>query len=321
MATPFILLGPIVGGLSHDRANIWARASAPSSLHAWLATRADLKDAELVGRVELLARDGCAGILPIEQLKPETKYYYAVGLEEVRPPQQKFHNFITFPKPRVLRSFAFAFGSCYLPPDEHGGQTIGELRRHIETDNLRFGLFMGDQIYADNADRNGIHRIAVTLEEYRTVYEYTWSRPAMRDLLPDLPLFMTLDDHEVDNDWYWRDPEYRRADIPVYNKIIRWLKGLPPQQRQLSPERVRAALKAYYEHQSLHAPEMLPPLGANALSDGGPFAYMFYFGGAAFFMLDTRTMRVKGGQKIPFGRSAVECLAGMVQGSKRSVPG
>ena len=308
MTTPSILLGPIVGGLSHERANIWARANAPSILRVWLASHADLKDAELVGEVELLATDGCAGILPIDQLQPETKYYYAVSLSRTRPEQQEFHSFATFPKPHILRSFAFAFGSCYLPPDEHGGRTMDELRRHIEPDNLRFGLFLGDQIYADDPNLNGINRIAVTLEEYRAVYEYTWYRPAMRGLLPSLPLFMILDDNEVDDDWHWRDPERRWATIPIHDRFLRWLKGLPAEQRQLSPERVRAALKAYHEHQALHAPEMLLPLETNASGefqfhryDEGSFAYAFYFGGAAFFVLDTRTMRVKDGKKSLLG--------------------
>ncbi|NOH03749.1 MAG: hypothetical protein HND47_18195 [Chloroflexi bacterium] len=92
---------------------------------------------------------------------------------------------------------------------------MDELHRRIEADDLRFGLFLGDQIYADVEKQNGLGRIAVTLEEYRAVYEYAWSRPAMRALLPDLPLFMTLDDHEVDDDWHWRDAERRWADIPL----------------------------------------------------------------------------------------------------------
>ena len=304
MPIPSLLLGPIVGGLSHNRANIWARATSPSILHVWLAMHADLSDVQLIGQVELPAGDGCAGIVRLERLEPETRYYYAVSLYPTFPGPQELHSFTTFPEPRTPRSFSFAFGSCYLPPDEHGGETMDELHRRIEPDHLRFGLFLGDQIYADGAERNGLGRIAVTLEEYRAVYEYAWSRPAMRGLLPNLPLFMTLDDHEVDDDWFWRDPERRWAEIPVHNQILRWFKGLPPEQRHLSLERVRAALRAYYEHQTMHAPEMLLPLETDAAGefqfhrhDTGSLAYRFYFGGAAFFILDTRTMRVKGGKK------------------------
>lgn len=61
MNKPSILLGPIVGGLSHNNVNIWARANAQSTLHVWLATRADLKDAEHVGERELSSTEGFAG--------------------------------------------------------------------------------------------------------------------------------------------------------------------------------------------------------------------------------------------------------------------
>lgn len=304
MKQPSILLGPIVGGLSHHSANIWARADAPSTLHVWLATRADLKDAKIAGGVELPARDGCAGVAKLTRLKAETNYFYAVSMGKTKPKREDFHRFTTFPKPGALRSFSFAFGSCYLPPDEQGGATMYELSRRIELDELRFGLFLGDQIYADNAKRNGLGRIAVTLDEYRKVYEYTWSRPAMKALLPNLPLFMTLDDHEVDDDWHWRNKERQWADIPRHNKFLRWLKGVPPQQRHLHPGRIRAALKAYHEHQAVHVPEMLIPPEADEagkyqfhLEDEGSFAYTFTYGGAAFFVLDTRTMRVKGRER------------------------
>lgn len=301
MKKPSILLGPIVGGLSHNGANIWARADAPSTLHVWLATRADLKDAKLAGKANLPARDGCAGFVKLKRLKAQTVYFYAASLGKVRPKREDFHRFTTFPKPGAPRSFSFVFGSCYLPPDEYGGGTMDELKRHIDSEPLRFGLMLGDQIYADDAKHNGLGRIPITLDEYRTVYEHTWSRPAMKAILPNLPLFMTLDDHEVDDDWHWRDAKRQWADIPRLNKFLRWLKGIPPQQRHLYPSRIRAALKAYHEHQAMHAPEMLIPLKADEegkfqfqRDNEGSLAYAFTHGGAAFFMLDTRTMRVRG---------------------------
>ncbi len=301
---PSLLLGPIVGGLSHTGANIWARSNSAASMQVWLATRSDLKDAKSAGRADLTARDGFSGVVRVVRLKPETVYYYAVSLGRIRPKREDFHRFTTLPKPRTRRSFSFVFGSCYLPPDEHGGGTLDELMKQVESENLQFGLFLGDQIYADDAKGNGLGRIAVTLDEYRRVYEYTWSRPAMKSLLPNLPLFMTLDDHEVDDDWHWRDSARQWADIPRHNKFLRWLKGVPPQQRHLYPGRIRAALKAYQEHQVMHSPDPLIPLQAD--EEGkynfhaemeGSLAYSFTCGGAAFFVTDTRTMRVKGRER------------------------
>ncbi len=303
-----LLLGPLVGGLSHNRANIWARADAPSELHVWIATKADAGDAQWIGSAPLLAENGHAGILPLAGLRPNTKYFYAVNLRKKTPPLAEFHAFTTFPKPGKPLSFKFAFGSCYLSPDEYGGQTMDEIRRHVETDHLRFGLMLGDQIYADNMKHNSLGCIPVTLEEYRRVYEQTWSRPAMKNFLPSLPIFMTLDDHEIDNDWRWHSPDRRWGDIPVWDFASRWWKKRPPQEYHLTPERIRAGLKACHEHQFMHAPEMLISLEADAKGeyvlqrhDPGSLAYSFYFGGAAFFVLDTRTMRVGGKQRSMLG--------------------
>jgi phosphodiesterase/alkaline phosphatase D-like protein len=66
--------------------------------------------------------------------------------------------------------------------------------------------------------------------------------------------------------------------------LDRWLKGRPSEERKLTLQRVRAALKANWEHQMMHAPVLLRPKG--------PLAYSFDYGAAAFFVLDTRTRRV-----------------------------
>jgi len=310
MTTPNILLGPIVGGLSHNTVKIWSRADAPSTLHVWLTNEPDIKHAKHVGEVELLSNDGFAGVVPITDLQSETKYFYAINLSKDRPADADFHSFTTFPNETEQHSFSFVFGSCYLPTGEEGSQTFDEIHRHIKSDNLRFGLFLGDQIYADAADNNGIGKVAVTLDDYRSAYAYAWSRPPMQALLPDLPLFMILDDHEVDNDWRFNDPDRLSSSTPTHDHFLRWLKGFPSAQRKLPIERVRAALKAYQEHQAMHSPKMLLPLRVDTLGhfmfqsdDEGTFAYTFTFGGAAFFVLDTRTQRVKKGKNILLGEA------------------
>lgn len=303
-----LLLGPILGGLSHNSAKVWARADAPAQMHVWLAARPDASDAQYLGAADLPAKDGHAGILPITGLKPETRYFYAVSLQKKRPPQNEFHAFTTFPKAGAKKTFSFAFGSCFRAPKEGGGEALDRLRGCVEEEQLRFGLMIGDQIYADAAEFNGLGRVAVTLDEYRQVYAHNWSHPAMQKLLPSLPLFMTLDDHEVDDDWHWRDPSRQWGDISILQKVTRLLARRPPQERHLFEARIRAALKAYEEHQAIHAPDLLLPFETDALGevifhqhDPASFAYTFYFGNAAFFVLDTRTMRVGGRRRTMLG--------------------
>jgi phosphodiesterase/alkaline phosphatase D-like protein len=309
-----IILGPIVGGLNSNSANIWARADAPSTLHVWLARQADCKDARHVGEAELTAQDGFSGIVRLTKLRPETKYYYAVSLRNVRPARANFHSFITFPKDSARRSFSFAFGSCYLPPDAHGGQTMDVLNSRIEPDGLRFGLMLGDQVYADDATHNGLGHVAVTLDEYRSVYAHTWSLPSMRGFHPNLPLFMILDDHEVADDWCWDDATRNNANYSLLSRILQLPQRPSFEQSHLTIERVRAALKAYHEHQAMHAPAPVLPPQTNTLGqflfqeDEGSFAYTFTYGSAAFFVFDTRTMRVKKGKKALLGEAQWKVL-------------
>jgi phosphodiesterase/alkaline phosphatase D-like protein len=313
---PELILGPIVGGLSDTSANLWGRAADGGTIIAWLGRKPDLSDALPSGSsAPLRAEDGFAGVAPISGLEPETTYYYELRLDKSIPPvQDGYPKFTTFPSPGKLRDFSFIFGSCFRPVNhEQGGTIFSSLDAQratldkISARKLRFGLFIGDQIYSDDWDYNGLWQFnqgrkkgAASLEDYRNVYQYTWSNPAFHKLLKNLPAFMTLDDHEVDDDWRWKDPNRINATFSIYSRFMRWLHARPHQEHVLNLERVRNALKAYWEHQGMHAPLMSLPPGID--SEGkytferhhpGSFAYSFTYGAAAFFVLDTRTMRVK----------------------------
>jgi len=298
-----LILGPIIGGLSSKSAYLWGRADGPATLYAWLGKQPDLSDAHLAGQsLPVDAITGYAGVAPLQDLFPNSRYHYALTLNDSppRPHAQAYPAFTTFPTSGSRQSFAFAFGSCFRPADENGGQIFRTLDERRQADDLRFLLMIGDQIYADAFKYNGIGKIACTLQEYRDVYAYTWSRPALRGLLANLPAFMTLDDHEVDDDWHWLDRERHWASIPWWDMVMRWLQGRPPQERNLPLKRVQEALQAYWEHQGMHAPAMLqpPPIDLAGQYDllpdkNGSLAYTFTFGATAFFVLDTRTMRMR----------------------------
>ncbi len=315
MPTPSLILGPIVGGLSDRSAHLWGRADHPGVLHAWIGNAADLNDAiEWSTSMPLTLHDGYAGVAPISGLEPETTYYYDLRLDDSPPPLQTgYPKFTTFPIPGKLKDFTFAFGSCFRPAKENGGLIFHDLearRQSLEADEaarLRFILLIGDQIYPDDYGLNGLppfHQgnktIALTLEDYRNVYKHVWSNGYFRDLLRNLPAFMTLDDHEVDDDWRWKNTERTKATFSIFTRFVRWLSLRPARELSLTPERIQSALKAYWEHQGMHAPPMtLPPKvdseGKYSLEphDPGSLAYTFTYGAAAFFVLDTRSMRVK----------------------------
>jgi alkaline phosphatase D len=298
-----LILGPIIGGITSTTANLWGRADGPGQLRAWLGHKADLSDAWLAGEsLPLAVENGFAGVAPASGLSPNTRYYYSLGLSSQPPPAalDPYPDFTTFPPPGERASFAFAFGSCFRPEGEQGGQIFRAIAGRQRKDDLRFILLIGDQIYADDYAYNGIGRIATSLADYRAVYAYTFARPPFRNLLASLPAFMILDDHEVDDDWTWTDSQRTIAQIPIWDRVIRQLQGRPPIEWQIPRQRVQDALQAFWEHQGMHAPPFELPLRLDSIGqyclapeDPGSLAYTFTCGAAAFFVLDTRTMRVK----------------------------
>lgn len=297
-----IFLGPIVGGLSHEGANLWARASGPCNIFAWLGKKQDLSDANFAGEADPpVKEDVFIGMVPLKNLKADTHYYYALTLSKRKPGKAgaPYPSFKTFPKPGKQQAFKFAFGSCFLPMSETGCQIFNAIDAQRQEQDLRFIMLLGDQIYADGYKHNGINKLAITTAEYRDVYAYAWSRPPFQNLLKNLPAFMILDDHEVDNDWHWEDVNKRWAEIPLYEKILRRLRRRPKDELYLTIHHVRDALEAYWEHQGIHAPAPIDPLrldpsGRFAIHESdGSLAYKFAFGAASFFVLDTRTSRIK----------------------------
>ena len=298
-----LVLGPIVGGVSAVGANIWGRADGPGRLRAWLGQKADLSDGWLAGESRpLAAEDGFAGVAPVSGLSANSHYYYWLSLND-QPPSPAlapYRGFTTLPRAGERASFAFAFGSCFRPESEQGRQIFRAITERAQKDKLRFILLLGDQIYADDFRFNGIGKVATSLADYRAVYAYAFARPPFRELLASLPAFMTMDDHEVDDDWTWTDSDRTVAQIPIWDQIIRRLQGRPREEWQIPRHRVQDALQAYWEHQGMHAPPFALPPSLDqedqyvlAGEDPGSLAYTFTCGAAAFFVLDTRTRRVK----------------------------
>ena len=304
-----LFLGPIIGGLNSDAGNgpqvkLWAKSKSEARLYAWIGRNPDLTDVEQpVGIAALKKENGFAAAIPIPGLPPGSVWHYALTLSPTPPGKRgrKFPLFSVFPESGKAVPFNFYFGSCFRPefpqPQQPDVKIFQSIRAGIEKDSLRFGFMIGDQIYADSVGHNGMDKIPETVAEYRRVYAHSWLHQDLRDLMMNLPVYMTLDDHEVDDDWRWVDMKKQIVRNPLWVRFSRWLRRVTP--GNISRERLAAALQVFYEHQLMHAPALmhypqdmpsLLPTGDE--NDPGGACYTFSYGAAGFFVLDVRTRRI-----------------------------
>ena len=152
---------------------------------------------------------------------------------------------------------------------DSGAQELGKIRGCARArpwySRPSFFLHAGDQIYYDfpNPDR------APARDQYRLAYREAWFEDkSLRHLLAHWPHYMTLDDHEI-------------ADQFATDFIV-------PKQGQDASEYLFHARAAYSEY--AHA--LNPPRAQGQITTKcGPYWYTFDKGNTHFFVMDTRTRR------------------------------
>ncbi|TAF52972.1 MAG: alkaline phosphatase family protein, partial [Oscillatoriales cyanobacterium] len=174
--------------------------------------------------------------------------------------------------PNQMRSFVF--GSCrYLLKlfggtiwDDRGDKTFraiaDQIDAGIETDAL---LMLGDQIYAD--DLNAFDP-DTQLSQFFARYRDHFTQPHQRSLMARIPTYMTLDDHEIEDNWPHKASHGDRTTLyPV-------------------------ALHSYLTYQASHSPLFeLNPEGTRITGTPTKLWYSFRDGCCDFFITDTRTER------------------------------
>jgi alkaline phosphatase D len=293
--------GPHIGRLTPTSARIWLRLDgdgharirfAPAA-HPELAMAVamDSESARLSEPQQARAKDDYIITCDLADLAPDTTYTYQVEVSDdgagftPRAILGTEHGrFSTCPGgDRLTRELVFAFGSCFHPYvcSDRIFDSLAELCEREP--GMRFGLWLGDQIYADLMPRELVgdddegeqagtwktpfhlgfgdssFREAQDFAAYKRVYRAFWRSLAMRRALMRLPSFRIFDDHEIADDW-----------------------GIAGENRSSEREEQRvAALRAYelYQHCT------------NPPTPEGRYWYTFRVADVGFFVLDTRTKR------------------------------
>lgn len=169
----------------------------------------------------------------------------------------------------------FIFGSCrYLLRlfggswfDDRGDKTFRSIIRQLEKGfSIDKFLMVGDQIYAD--DLNFLSPDE-QVDDFLGRYRDAFSQHYLRQLMSRVPTYMTLDDHEIEDNWPAKASE---RDMMV---------------------KYPAAMHAYQVYQLSHSP-LLKVRKDRLTGTPDNFYYEFADGCGEFFVMDSRTEREPG---------------------------
>jgi hypothetical protein len=191
-----LLLGPVVGHTDQESARIWIRVRGGDDPALYSVT------------VHTVGEFGFAST----EVEPEfgTAVAVATGLRANHPYRYTVRrlgralsgasgSFQTMPPPEYLNELSFVVVSCNSQ-DDLGAWT--KLRKFIEDTQPQFLLMIGDQIYADEVWDSLLEGDASERRQrIADIYQKSWSRDDVGQVLANIPCYMMWDDHDVRDGW------------------------------------------------------------------------------------------------------------------------
>ncbi len=318
-------IGPIIGYTTPNQTRIFLRGKderqGTEFQRCFGAVRwrvADSKDWTRPIFNKLSPNFDMTGVFVLDGLSPSTKYEYQAGwfyadseLEMVQIlderqlewPDQTDGSQMSFRTStldiNVARSYVVGscryllrlFGGAWF--DDRGDKVFRSILQQIEEElHIDALLMIGDQIYAD--DLNFVSpdtRLDQFLERYRNVF----SQENICKLMAQVPTYMILDDHEIEDNW------------PSKATKRDWVTLYPH------------AIHAYQIYQCSHSP--LFSAREDGRIDGtlSHFWYQFSDGCADWFVMDSRTERKlsKSGERMISDVQMAGLLNWLIDGSGR----
>jgi alkaline phosphatase D len=269
-------LGVASGDPAPDGFVIWTRlAPSPLEPHGGMpvesvpvtwAVASDEGFRTIVARGSAMAHPELAHSIHVEVagLQPERSYFYRFEAGGQRSPVGRARTFpFAASTPQRLR-----FGVAGCQDYQSGYYTAF---RHLADEDLSFVFHYGDYIYEYGPDspavRTHVGDVLMSLDDYRRRYAQYKSDPDLRAVHAAHPFFMTLDDHEVRNNWAGDFEDEDRAPPDVFRL------------------RRQSAFQAWYEHMPVRR-RQIPTRSAIQLYRGARFGNL-----ARFDFLDTRQFR------------------------------
>ncbi|HLP18920.1 MAG TPA: alkaline phosphatase D family protein, partial [Chitinophagales bacterium] len=196
----YITHGPVIGALTASSASVYIRTQQCGKVLMELSQTADLEKSFSVSGITDSLRDKTI-ILKLNNLKPDTRYYYRV-LFEGREDTIK-GNFRTFPAEGAKGDYTFVTGSCQETPNMN---VFYAIPRH----EPYFMMHTGDFTYPDYQIKpdysNNMDTVALS-------YQRRYDEKVMKQMLYTVPIDYVYDD----NDYVGGDGgRYNKNDMHSY---------------------------------------------------------------------------------------------------------
>ncbi|MDA0739796.1 MAG: alkaline phosphatase D family protein [Nitrospirae bacterium] len=290
-----LTVGPIIRGAIGDSIRLWGSGEyqatskhSPEPKRCVGVARIRQKGEKSFGQPTFFKMNpnfDMTGVVVFSGLESETLYEYQMGwcfsVQDLLEKKSKVslnwdaasRGTVTTASTQSTQPRSFIFGSCRnllllfgrAWYDNRGDKTFRSMLNQIEAgDGCDAVLMIGDQIYAD--DLNYL-KMDDTLDQFNTRYRLAFSQPHIQRLMANVPTYMTLDDHEIEDNW------------PAKAEPKDWVTKYP------------AAMHSYMTYQMSGNP--LFTVNAQNKLEGVPekLWYVFTDGCCDVFVMDTRTER------------------------------
>jgi len=218
--------GPVLGRPGPDTMSLWVRTNRPGPVRILYGTDPDRLD-KVAGPVTTTLVHDNTGIVAIEGLAAETRYYYRVedhqlsGSFRTLPDPGRYRDPETNPRGLYNFRFEFACGNNQTGDGNSAGPDLpvfDTLNREVR-DTIDFAILNGDWLYEDRreytlpewrhqvgiepADTPAIVRKIPSIVGVWENYKIYWERGRnLSEWHRHVPTFYTADDHELLNDIY-----------------------------------------------------------------------------------------------------------------------
>lgn len=200
-----LIHGPMVGAVTPTSAKVWVRTAHEVPFRVLVSTSKEIKKPISSNSIKTSSDVDFTGVVEVKGLKPDTRYYYRVLLDNEEISIKPEPSFRTYPaaESKVLFKVCFSGGASYQPKNERIWDTI------LSQAPLAF-LFLGDNTYFNIAD---------VREHQEYIFYRRRSRPEFRRLAASTAIYAIWDDHDFAGNDSVGGP---MIDKPVWKKEIVW---------------------------------------------------------------------------------------------------